>query len=74
MPALIIFVLVFPVRTGPMLRHATASCCHVLIDCQDHHLELTIRDDGRGFPAQYHSGVGLNSMRERAGGWRATKY
>ncbi|HRV94047.1 MAG TPA: sensor histidine kinase, partial [Anaerolineae bacterium] len=47
-------------------RHAQAGLCQVCITAQNHHLELAIRDDGRGFPAQYHHGVGLNSMRERA--------
>ena len=47
-------------------RHAQAGLCQVRIAAQNHHLELAVRDDGRGFPAHYHSGVGLNSMRERA--------
>ncbi|MCB0195297.1 MAG: sensor histidine kinase [Anaerolineae bacterium] len=47
-------------------RHAQAQRCRVGIAAQNHHLELTIGDDGRGFPADYHYGVGLNSMRERA--------
>jgi signal transduction histidine kinase len=29
-------------------------------------LKIKIRDDGRGLPVEYQSGVGLASMRERA--------
>jgi signal transduction histidine kinase len=33
---------------------------------QSQGLEISITDDGAGFPAGFHYGVGLNSMRERA--------
>lgn len=49
-----------------VVRHTQAKQCHVAITAQDHHLNLTIADDGPGFPADFHFGVGLNSMRERA--------
>jgi signal transduction histidine kinase len=49
-----------------VLRHAEAKHCTVSIKPQDHHLDLTIADDGRGYPENFHFGVGLNSMRERA--------
>jgi signal transduction histidine kinase len=48
------------------VRHAHAQRCTVTILVQDHHLDLTIADDGRGYPADFRFGVGLNSMRERA--------
>jgi signal transduction histidine kinase len=48
-----------------VIRHSHAKNCHVAITAQDHHLDLTISDDGPGFPPDVHFGVGLNSMRER---------
>jgi signal transduction histidine kinase len=49
-----------------VIRHAQAKQCNVSIATQDHHLDLTIVDDGTGYPNNFHFGVGLNSMRERA--------
>jgi signal transduction histidine kinase len=49
-----------------VLRHAQAQHCTVSIAVQDHDLSLTIVDDGSGYPDNFHFGVGLNSMRERA--------
>jgi signal transduction histidine kinase len=49
-----------------MIRHTQADHCRVDIRAQNNHLDLTIIDDGTGYPAGFHFGVGLNSMRERA--------
>jgi signal transduction histidine kinase len=49
-----------------VIRHAQAKQCTVSIVIQDHDLDLTITDDGKGYPDNFHFGVGLNSMRERA--------
>jgi signal transduction histidine kinase len=49
-----------------VLRHSQAKCCNVSITIQNNHLDLLIADDGKGYPANFHFGVGLNSMRERA--------
>lgn len=49
-----------------VVRHAQAKHCTVSITTQDHRLDLTITDDGRGYPHDVHFGVGLSSMRERA--------
>jgi signal transduction histidine kinase len=49
-----------------VIRHAQANRCTVSIAVQDHHLNLTIVDDGKGYPNDFHFGIGLNSMRERA--------
>jgi signal transduction histidine kinase len=46
-------------------RHAQARNCWINLET-DSELCLEISDDGRGRPAQRHSGVGLASMRERA--------
>ena len=48
-----------------VVRHARAGYCTVRLTSGDE-LELEITDDGVGFPADHRSGVGLNSMRERA--------
>ncbi|MFN8455832.1 MAG: GAF domain-containing sensor histidine kinase [Anaerolineae bacterium] len=49
-----------------VIRHTQAKKCIVSITAQGYHLDLTIADDGPGFPPEFHFGVGLNSMRERA--------
>ncbi|MFN8455833.1 MAG: histidine kinase [Anaerolineae bacterium] len=49
-----------------VIRHTAAKRCCVTVTVQDHHLDLTIADDGPGFPPEFHFGIGLNSMRERA--------
>jgi len=45
-------------------RHASATNCRVAI-ARDGGLEVEVRDDGRGLPAQIVPGVGLSSIRER---------
>jgi signal transduction histidine kinase len=49
-----------------VIRHTPAKQCKVAIRIQDHHLDLTVVDEGPGFPSDVHFGVGLTSMRERA--------
>jgi signal transduction histidine kinase len=46
-------------------RHAVARCCSIQLQMSDT-LHLEIEDDGIGLPEDYHPGVGLRSMRERA--------
>jgi signal transduction histidine kinase len=56
-------------------RHAQATRCHVRMSCGSY-LYLEIIDDGSGMPPSFVSGIGLNSMRERAselGGYFAIK-
>jgi signal transduction histidine kinase len=48
-------------------RHAHAYRCSLRLSCTDEVLELEITDDGIGLPDEHHVGVGLLSMRERAG-------
>jgi signal transduction histidine kinase len=48
-----------------VLRHAVAEICRIRLSV-DSHLQLEIRDDGRGLPEPLTPGVGLSSMRERA--------
>ncbi len=48
-----------------VIRHAGARFCAVRIEVTNV-LRLEVTDDGKGFPAQAQSGVGLTSMRERA--------
>jgi two-component system, NarL family, sensor kinase len=47
-------------------RHAAATTCAVRITV-NHGLEVEVVDDGRGLRAGWRPGVGLTSMRERAG-------
>ena len=46
-------------------RHAHAKTCHICLSLSNG-LCLEITDDGDGLPADFHMGVGLTSMRERA--------
>ena len=46
-------------------RHANAQTCHIRLSLESG-LCLEITDDGDGLPADFHAGVGLTSMRERA--------
>jgi signal transduction histidine kinase len=49
------------------LKHAAARRIDVLLAGSDTELELTVRDDGRGFDVESSAhGLGLTSMRQRA--------
>ncbi len=48
-------------------RHAHARTCHIYLELREAQvLYLEVTDDGGGLPKDYHAGVGLTSMRERA--------
>jgi signal transduction histidine kinase len=49
-------------------RHAQARACtiHLTLEGMAQVVQLEITDDGVGLPLEYHGGVGLRSMRERA--------
>jgi signal transduction histidine kinase len=51
-----------------VVRHADARNCLVLLTLDEPagFLCLEVQDNGRGLPIKRRSGVGLNSMRERA--------
>ncbi len=50
-----------------VVRHAHARTCHVHLELREAQvLYLEVTDDGSGLPNDYHAGVGLTSMRERA--------
>lgn len=49
-----------------VVRHANASHCIVRLHRMETELLLEIEDDGCGLPEDYHSGIGLEAMRERA--------
>jgi signal transduction histidine kinase len=51
-----------------VIRHAKAQSCQVSLALQETpaRLEVEIKDDGVGLPAERHVGIGLTSMRERA--------
>jgi len=52
---------------GNALRHADAQCVEVSLQIGDQHVDLTIKDDGKGFvtTAEGHRGLGLMSIDER---------
>jgi signal transduction histidine kinase len=50
-----------------VVKHARASACQILIRLENGSLLLEISDNGKGLPAETHTGIGLHSMRERAG-------
>lgn len=53
---------------GNALRHAGARTVNITLASDEHALCLAVEDDGRGFPSGIdESGVGLRSMRYRAG-------
>ena len=47
------------------LKHAQATQAEVLVNYGDSHLEVTVRDDGRGVGNGDGGGHGLVGMRER---------
>ena len=49
-----------------IVRHAQASQAIIRLTCANHYLVVEIRDNGQGLSLAYQSGVGLQSMRERA--------
>lgn len=53
-----------------VVRHAQANVCTVRLAVAQVEetavLRVVVQDDGRGLPAAYHSGIGMQSMRERA--------
>ena len=50
-----------------VVRHARAQHVHVRLVREGHDVVVEVRDDGRGMPPSYVSGVGIDSMRRRAG-------
>jgi signal transduction histidine kinase len=48
-----------------VVRHAHASACRIHLSL-DEMLSLEICDDGVGLASEYHAGVGMRSMHERA--------
>ncbi len=49
-----------------VVRHSQAANCRVSLSTAGRQLQLEVRDDGQGLPAEIQPGVGLSSMRERA--------
>jgi signal transduction histidine kinase len=48
------------------VRHAQARSIEVRAEVIDHHLKLSVRDDGRGFEPNIPHGFGLRNMSDRA--------
>ncbi len=49
-----------------IVHHAQATVGTIRLACADHHLVVEICDNGQGLSPEHRSGVGLQSMRERA--------
>ncbi len=49
-----------------VVKHANAALCDVTLKVCEGALRVGVEDDGAGLPEGYRSGVGLQSMRERA--------
>ncbi len=49
-----------------IVRHAQATQATIRLTCLDQYLVVTICDNGQGLSPEHQSGVGLQSMRERA--------
>jgi two-component system NarL family sensor kinase len=50
-----------------VVKHAEAELCIVRFTCVADALEISVRDDGRGLPDDFLPGLGLDTMRDRAG-------
>ena len=51
-----------------VVKHSRASSAEIRLECSDHHVEMTIVDDGQGFDERLTmpESIGLEVMRERA--------
>ena len=48
------------------IKHAQATTCTIRLAVADPVVTVEVQDNGKGLPANYHAGVGINAMRERA--------
>jgi signal transduction histidine kinase len=62
-----------------VVKHSGAGEAHVAVHCREHHVEITIRDNGRGFNAgasnagaAHRGGFGLKGLAERVHMLRGT--
>jgi two-component system NarL family sensor kinase len=49
-----------------VIRHAHATWCTICLEVREDALIVEIRDNGKGLPPDFHAGVGISAMRERA--------
>ncbi|HCI81737.1 MAG TPA: hypothetical protein DHW02_18830 [Ktedonobacter sp.] len=49
-----------------VIRHAQAATCTIRLSIRENALVVEVQDDGHGLPGNYHVGVGIHAMRERA--------
>ncbi len=49
-----------------VIRHAQATRCTIRLAVCDDALMVEVQDNGKGLPSDYHAGVGISAMRERA--------
>jgi signal transduction histidine kinase len=49
-----------------VIRHAQATRCTICLAVCDDALTVEVQDNGKGLSSDYHAGVGISAMRERA--------
>jgi signal transduction histidine kinase len=49
-----------------VIRHAQGTRCTICLAVCDDALTVEVQDNGKGLPSDYHAGVGISAMRERA--------
>ncbi len=49
-----------------VIRHAQATRCTICLAVCDNALTVEVQDNGKGLLSDYHAGVGISAMRERA--------
>jgi signal transduction histidine kinase len=49
-----------------VIKHAQATTCTIRLVVSNDALTVEVQDNGRGLPQNYHAGVGISAMRERA--------
>jgi signal transduction histidine kinase len=60
-------MLIYKEAMNNCLKYSDANCVEMTISSEDNILQLTLKDDGKGFDHNKKSdGYGLNNMRERA--------
>jgi signal transduction histidine kinase len=50
-----------------VVRHADATTCRIRVEADHEAMRLEVRDNGHGMPANAAAGIGIESMRRRAG-------
>ena len=49
-----------------VIKHAQATTCMIRLTPREEELTVEVQDDGEGLPVDFHPGVGMTALRERA--------